>query len=141
MRIALAIVGFCAGLSGSLACGAVSAESPSGAPAPGAYRVTTTVKGAPSKVSDECMSADKIAELFALRPMPGDCVMARDQIGGGRIELARSCRSGGQVRSASISGSYSPTAFDATTSSRLPELPVPLEIRLKGQRTGDCDAD
>jgi hypothetical protein len=141
MRLELAIVGFCAGLSGSLACGAISAASPSDAPTPGTYRVTSTVKGAPPKVSSECMSADDIAELFALRPMPGDCVMARDQIGGGRVELAHSCRIGAQVRSASISASYSLTAFDATTSSRLPELPVPLEIRLKGQRTGDCEAD
>ncbi|TCP30062.1 DUF3617 family protein [Sphingomonas sp. BK235] len=141
MRLPIAIVSFCAGLSGNLAFGAVSAASPSDAPIPGAYRVTSTVKGAPSKVSDECMSADEIAELFALRPMPGYCVMARDQIGRGRIDLARSCRSGAQVRSASISGSYSPTAFDATTSSRLPELPEPLEIRLRGQRTGGCEAD
>lgn len=138
IRLRIAAAGLA--LAGSLIV-AGSAIGAGDRPAPGLYKITSVIAGEKPRVAQECMSAADIAEAFTLQKAPGTCAVARNVVGGGRVDMAQTCTAGRRTSSGSIAGSYSAASYQLRVQARAPELPVPLDVRISAQRIGACTDD
>jgi hypothetical protein len=128
------------GVAGAVV-GAHAAAVTAARPQPGRYQVTSTMAGERPRVSNECFGASDLAEAFRLPVAAGKCVVARNVVAGGRVDLAQTCTTGKRVAAGAISGTYSSTGYQLRVQSRAPELPQPLDVRIVARRVGSCPAE